>query len=85
MIFEIFSITIVILFACCPFVMIFAVMAINSTKWKEEVFFSILACIILEFAAVLWYFWVNDLIQTHPQLKEYGNLPITVFIKDIQK
>ena len=80
MIFQIFYITLVILFACWPFLFIIGVMSIHSTKLKEQVFFSILVGIIMEFAATLWYFWVKKFIQTHPQLKEYGNLPITGFI-----
>ncbi len=72
--------TIILLSACLLIILVFEKIARNLYHLSDQFFFRILACVTTECAAVLWYFGVKNFIQTHPQIKEYGNLPITVFI-----
>jgi len=78
--YEILLSTIILLSACLLIILVFENIARNLCRLSDQFFFRILACATTECAAVLWYFWVKNFIQTHPQIKEYGNLPITVFM-----
>ena len=78
--YEILLSTIILLSACLLIILIFEEFARSLYRLSDQFFFRILACVTTECAAVLWYFWAKNFIQTRPQIKEYGNLPITVFI-----
>lgn len=82
--YELLLSTIILLSACLLIILVFEEFARNLYRLSDQFFFRILACVTTECAAVLWYFWAKNFIQTyphiHPQIKEYGNLPITVFI-----
>lgn len=78
--YEILLSTIILLSACLLIILVFENIARNLCRLSDQFFFRILACATTECAAVLWYFWAKNFIQTCPQIKEYGNLPITVFI-----
>lgn len=72
--------TIILLSACLLIILVFEGFAKNLYRLSDQFFFRILAYVTTECAAVLWYFGVKNFIQTHPQIKEYGHLPVTVLI-----
>ena len=78
--FEILVSIIMLLSACLLIILVFEGGARNIYRLSDQFFFRILACVTTEGAVVLWYFWVKKFIQTHPQIKEYGHLPVTVLI-----